>query len=121
MWQCYITSELRTVWQISNSISKELEVRNFSHVSVHKQRLPGALKEVVDGPNEWGSYVVKDLKTGKEHLCGRRYIVENEVDDKSFEEWWDELDDIEKEEYNAIMSKENEEMEKQERQKGKIL
>lgn len=77
-----------------------------------KQRLPGALKEVVDGPNEWGSYVVKDLKTGKEHLCGRRYIVENEVDDKSFEEWWDELDDIEKEEYNAIMSKENEDLEK---------
>lgn len=77
-----------------------------------KQRLPGALKEVLSGPNEWGDCVVKDLKTGKEHLCGRRYIVENEVDDKSFEEWWDELDDIEKEEYTAIMSKENEEMEK---------
>lgn len=64
-----------------------------------KQRLPGALKEVVDGPNEWGSYVVKDLKTGKKHLCGRIYIMENEVDEKSFEEWWDELDDIGKEEY----------------------
>ena len=32
-----------------------------------KQRLPGVLKEVVDGPDsKWGQYVVKDLKTGKE-------------------------------------------------------
>lgn len=74
-----------------------------------KQRLPGTLKEVVDGPNKWGDYTVKDLKTGKEHLCGRRYIVENEIDEKSFEEWWDELDDIEKEEYNAIMLEGSEE------------
>lgn len=75
-----------------------------------KQRLPGALKEVLSGPdNTWGSYVVKDLKTGKEHLCGRRYIVENEIDEKSFEEWWNELDDIEKEEYNAIMLEGSEE------------
>ena len=35
MWQCYIISELRTVWQISNPISKELEARDFSRVSVH--------------------------------------------------------------------------------------
>ena len=35
MQQCYIISELRTVWQISNPISKELEARDFSRVSVH--------------------------------------------------------------------------------------
>ena len=35
MWQCCIISELRTVWQISNPISKELEARDFSRVSVH--------------------------------------------------------------------------------------
>ena len=35
MWQCYIISELRTVWQISNPIPKELEARDFSRVSVH--------------------------------------------------------------------------------------
>lgn len=35
MWQCYIISELRTVWQISNPISKELEAHDFSRVSVH--------------------------------------------------------------------------------------
>lgn len=76
-----------------------------------KQGLTGALKEVISEPNKWGDCVVKDLKTGKEHLYGRR-LVQNEVDEKSFEEWWDELDDIEKEEYNAIMSKENEDIEK---------
>lgn len=75
-----------------------------------KQRLPGTLKEVVDGPNKWGDYTVKDLKTGKEHLCSGRYIMQNEVDEKSFEEWWDELDDIEKEEYNAYMSEGSEEL-----------
>ena len=36
MWQCCIISELRTVWQISNPISKELEALDFSRVSVHK-------------------------------------------------------------------------------------
>ena len=35
MWQCYIISELRTVWQISNPIPKELEAHDFSCVSVH--------------------------------------------------------------------------------------
>ena len=35
MWQCYIISELRTVWQISNPIPKKLEARDFSRVSVH--------------------------------------------------------------------------------------
>ena len=80
-----------------------------------KQRLPGTLKEVIDGPNKWGDYTVKDLKIGKEHLCSGRYIMQNEVDEKSFEEWWDELDDIEKEEYNAIMSKENKEQEEMEK------
>ena len=35
MQQCYIISELRTVWQISNPISKELEAHDFSRVSVH--------------------------------------------------------------------------------------
>ena len=37
MWQCCIISELRTVWQISNPISKELEARDFSRVSVHEE------------------------------------------------------------------------------------
>ena len=36
--------------------------------------------------------------------------MQNEVDEKSFEEWWNELDDIEKEEYNAIMSEGSEEL-----------
>ena len=36
MWQCYIISELRTVWQISNPIPKELEARDFSRWSVHE-------------------------------------------------------------------------------------
>ena len=67
-------------------------------------------KGKVSEPNEWGDCIVKDLKTGKEHLCGRRYIVENEVDEKSFEEWWDKLDDIEKEEYLTRISESNEEM-----------
>ena len=35
MWQCCIISELRTVWQISNPIPKELEAHDFSRVSVH--------------------------------------------------------------------------------------
>ena len=35
MWQCYVISELRTVWQISNPIPKELEAHDFSRVSVH--------------------------------------------------------------------------------------
>ena len=35
MWYYYTISELRTVWQISNPISKELEAHNFSRVSVH--------------------------------------------------------------------------------------
>ena len=39
MWQCCIISELRTVWQISNPISKELEARHFSGVSVHNTLL----------------------------------------------------------------------------------
>lgn len=79
-----------------------------------KQRLPGTLKEVIDGPDsKWGQYVVKDLKTGKEHLCSGRYIMQNEVDEKSFEEWWDELDDLEKEEYNAYMSENSEDVEEE--------
>ena len=39
MWQCCIISELRTVWSISNPISKELEARDFSRVSVHKEQM----------------------------------------------------------------------------------
>ena len=35
MWYYCIISELRTVWQISNPISKELEAHDFSRVSVH--------------------------------------------------------------------------------------
>ena len=35
MQQHYIISELRTVWQISNPIPKELEACDFSRVSVH--------------------------------------------------------------------------------------
>ena len=37
MWYYCIISELRTVWQISNPIPKELEAHDFSRVSVHEE------------------------------------------------------------------------------------
>ena len=38
MWCICIISEFRTVWQISNLVSKELEAHDFSRVSVHLKR-----------------------------------------------------------------------------------
>lgn len=60
----------------------------------------------------FGLSMLKDfgLTKAEAELKNKTHECEEEAEEKSFEEWWDELDDIEKEEYNAYMSNENKDL-----------